>query len=141
MVTAPVTVSDEPLAPPPTTSQVWIAPVAIGAPMVMAPASAGTEMPLFAEAGERVKVPEVPWLIATAVTPTGLVVNFRLSAVKLPSNVVVMLGPTADVAAKTSVSVATGNAPRSVAPARSLAQFVSAAAFALHEPPATSPFQ
>ena len=74
-------------------------------------------------------------------TPVGLVVNFRLSAVKLPSNAVVMLGPTADVEAKTSVSVAIGSAPRSVVPARSLAQFVSEALLALHEPPTTSPFQ
>ena len=60
MVTDPLTVSDEPLAPPPTTSQVWIAPVAMGAPMVIAPTLAGTEMPLLAEAGERVKVPDEP---------------------------------------------------------------------------------
>ena len=88
MATAPVTVSEEPLVPPPMTSQVCVAPVAIGAPMVMAPASAGTEMPLLAEAGVRVRVPELPWLTATAVTPVGLVVNFRLSAVKSPSSVV-----------------------------------------------------
>ena len=88
MATAPLTVSDEPLAPPPTTSQVWIAPVAMGAPMVIAPTLAGTEMPLLAEAGVRVRVPELPWLTATAVTPVGLVVNFRLSAVKSPSSVV-----------------------------------------------------
>ena len=71
----------------------------------------------------------------------GLAVNFRLSAAKLPSKVVVKVGPVAPEEAKTSVSVATGSAPRSVVPARSLAQFVSPALFALHEPPTTSPFQ
>ena len=140
MATAPLTVREDPLAPPPTISQVWIAPVATGAPRVMAPALVATVIPLLEEAGESVRVPLVPWLIVSEVTPEGLAVNLRLSAVKSPSNVVTRAVPTAPDELKTSVSVATGKAPRSVEPARSLVQLVSDAALALHEP-LTSPFQ
>mgnify|MGYP007053437262 CR=1 FL=1 len=47
--TAPLTARDEPLAPPPITSQVWTAPVATGAPMLMAPALVATAMPQSAQ--------------------------------------------------------------------------------------------
>ena len=101
---------------------------------------AATAIPLLEDAGERVSVPPVPSLMVTAVTPEGLAVNLRLSAVRLPSRVVAKVGPVAPEEPKTKVSVATGSAPRSVVPARALAQFVSPALLELQEPP-TSPLQ
>ena len=141
MVRRPPTVREEPLAPVPSTDQVWLATLALeatsGALITIFPALASTEIPLEVLDGAIVSVPVEPWLRVTAVTPEGTALNCRPSMVKLLSSVVVIVVPLngAEVALKITVSKVPGTAKASVVPAASVVQFATPEPRAFHELP------
>ena len=122
-VMAPLTVRAEPLVPPPTIFQRWLAPSTTGALMVMTPALVATSMPSVATAGVRVSEPAVPGAIVTAVTPLGLAANSRSLMLKFAFRIVAIVGLPAVLALKMTRSFTPGR-PLALVPARSVAKLL-----------------
>ena len=132
--TGPVRASEEPLAPVPTTLQVWAPAATSGAEMVIAPALSLTAMPLAELPGVSVSVPEVPCAMAIEGTPVSAL-KIRLSTDRLPSRVRLLAPAVTLLVPKTRASVRAGSTPVSVAPETSVAQLVSPALLARSELP------
>ena len=128
-VMAPLTVSEEPLAPVPSALHVWGVPNKTGAEIVIFPALLATLSPSAEELGATVRIPGSsagvsPAAMVTAVTPVGLLPKRTLFTVKLLSSVEEIVGPVALVVLKFTVLATPGLACALVLPAASEYQLV-----------------
>ena len=124
-VVSPSIVSAEPLAPVPTTVQVWRELAVRGAEIVTDPALSSTVMPALGLPEEMVRLPPEPGAMAKAVTPVGVEVKVRLFAVRGASSNVVKVVPVVLLALKIRLSVSAGTTLAGGVPAGLSAQLLA----------------